>query len=215
MTHNIKLEKGEYGNRAVITSTWSVDMISFLLNENIMELELNDGKGWQGDDILFLANFPNLQALKLIDLKIKDIDPIHYLTNLKRLELITYSKTEINFSVFSQLVVCALEWRPKVSSFFEATTLRRLFINRYPGKNVDLFAKLVNLQSLAILNAPIENLYGISQLVGLRSLRLANLKQLRSLAGIENLINLEQLEIHTCPAVSSIEEIGSLLRLKK
>src|SRR5207253_3095243 len=42
----------------------------------------------------------------------------------------------------------------------------------------------------------------------------ANLKRLASLAGIEELANLEDLEIHTCRAIRSIKEIGSLRRLK-
>jgi hypothetical protein len=49
----------------------------------------------------------------------------------------------------------------------------------------------------------------------LRYLRLANLKRLTSLAGIETLASLEELEIHTCRRINSIEEIGSLQRLRK
>jgi Leucine-rich repeat (LRR) protein len=65
------------------------------------------------------------------------------------------------------------------------------------------------------LNAPVKGLQGLSDLKELRSLRLANLKRLTSLTGIEGLANLEELEIHTCRAVGSIEEVSSLLRLQK
>jgi Leucine-rich repeat (LRR) protein len=65
------------------------------------------------------------------------------------------------------------------------------------------------------LNAPVENLHGLFQLSDLRSLRLANLKRLTSLAGIEHLTNLEELEIHTCRGITSIDEVGHLLRLRK
>jgi len=52
-------------------------------------------------------------------------------------------------------------------------------------------------------------------LTKLRSLRLALLRRLASLAGVEGLANLEELDIHSCRAIRSIEEIGSLSRLKK
>jgi len=52
-------------------------------------------------------------------------------------------------------------------------------------------------------------------LVQLRSLRLANLRQLESLAGIEQLKNLQELEIHTCRRIHSIDEIGQLYQLRK
>src|SRR5262249_11900376 len=56
---------------------------------------------------------------------------------------------------------------------------------------------------------------GLRPLARLRSLRLANLKRLQSLAGLEALTNLEELEIHTCRAFTSIEEVGALSRLRK
>jgi Leucine-rich repeat (LRR) protein len=215
MIEGIQLEDGEYGRRAVVTSVWSKEMIGYVLDNGVVELELNDGKGWRGTDLLFLAELPQLRSFKIIDLKISSVDPIHFLHELRALEVITYSQTAIRFSAFPRLEECALEWHPKASSLFDCTTLKKLFVNRYQGKDAALFARLVNLESLAILNAPVENLHGLGALKGLRFLRLANLKKLTSLAGIEKLVNLEELEIHTCRAIGSIEEVGSLSRLRK
>jgi hypothetical protein len=184
MIDGIKIENGERGPRAVATSTWSEQMTDYLLENRIVDLELNHGKGWRGNDLSFLANLPQLQAFTIIDLSISSVDPIHFLPELRTLKVITYCRTEIRFSAFPGLEECALEWRPKARSLFDCATLRKLFVNRYKGKNVDLFAKLLNLESLAILNAPVENLSGISGLKKLRFLRLANLKRLMSLAGI-------------------------------
>lgn len=215
MIDGIQLEDGEYGRRAVATSAWSDEMTDYLLDNGIVELELNDGKGWRGSDLLFLAKLPQLESFKIIDLKISSVDPIHFLRELRVLEVTTYCQTEIRLSAFPRLEECDLEWRPKAASLFDCTTLKKLFVNRYDGKDVAPFARLVNLESLAILNAPVENLHGLSALKRLRSLRLANLKRLTSLAGIGRLENLEELEIHTCRAIGSIEEVGSLSRLQK
>jgi len=108
-----------------------------------------------------------------------------------------------------------LEWRPKAASLFDCRTLKNLFVNRYKGKDVAAFARLANLESLAIMNAPVENLHGFGALKRLRSLRLGGLRRLTSLAGIEGLANLEQLTIDTCRAITSIAEVEHLARLKK
>jgi len=190
-------------------------MTDYLVDKGVVEVELNEGKGWRGADILFLAELSQLESFKIIDFKISSVNPIHFLYRLRTLEVATYCRTEIRFSTFPRLEECALEWRPQAASLFDCLTLKRLFINRYDGKDVAPFTRLANLESLAILNAPVEDLHGLGILKSLRSLRLGNLKRLTSLAGIEELTNLEELEIHTCRAVRSIQEIGFLSRLKK
>ena len=211
----IELEHGEYGLRAVITSPWRVDFGKYLATSGIRELELNDGKGWRGSDLSFLTDLPHLSSFKIIDLEIRSVEPIHVLHELLALEVITYCNTEIKFSAFPVLQDCSLEWRSRATSLFDCRTLKKLFINSYDGRDVDAFARLTELESLAILNAPVENLLGLSDLTKLKSLRLANLKCLRSLAGIERLVNLEELDIHTCPRIGSIDEVSHLSRLRK
>ena len=211
----IAFERGEYGCRAVVTTGWSEEFTKHLVDAGTVELELNDGKGWRGNDLSFLSALPELRLLKVIDLKIASVEPIHYLHRLSELEVITYCNTEISFSAFPQLERCALEWRPKASSVFDCKTLKELFVNGYEGKDVLPFAKLHNLESLSILNAPTESLLGLGALKKLRLLRLGRLKRLKSLTGIEELSTLEELEIHTCQGIGSIKEVGSLSRLRK
>lgn len=209
------LEDGKYGRRAVLNSVWSDELVSYLADNEVVELELNHAKGWQGDDLTFLAHLPGLKSFEIFDFTIRDIQPIHCLHELRSLGVTTYCSTAIEFSAFPQLENCALEWRTGAASLFGCVTLRELFVNRFHGKTTASFAGLTNLESLAILNAPVESLDGLKSLTRLRSLRLANLKKLGSLAGIQELTNLEDLEIHTCSKISSIREVSSLVRLKR
>jgi hypothetical protein len=186
-----------------------------MLANNVVELELNYAKGWRGNDLSFLKELPQLRAFKIIDWGISSVQPIHFLHELRMLELMTYCKTAIQFSEFPHLEDCCLEWRSKSESVFSCTTLKKLFLNRYKRKNVDAFSTLVNLESLAILNAPVENLLGLKPLKRLRYLKLVNLRRLTSLAGIEGLVALEELNIDTCRAIGSIDEVGTLSGLKK
>jgi len=209
------LEHGVLGLGAILTSEWSEGICHQLLREPIVELELNYAKGWQGKDLAFLAHFPDLESFKIIDWTIDSVQPIHLLHKLKALEISTYCKTEIQFSAFSQLEHCALEWRSKAKSIFECKTLKNLFVNHYNREGTESFGRLTNLETLAILNAPVKTLLGLSPLRRLRMLRLAGLRVLDSLKGVENLINLEELNINTCRRIRSIEEIGNLSRLRK
>jgi Leucine-rich repeat (LRR) protein len=215
MINGVTIEEGVYGKRAVVTSAWSEEMADYLLACGIAEIELNDGKGWRGSDVSFLSRFPQLLSFKIIDLKINSIGSIHFLTSLRALEVITYCTTEIEFAAFPHLEQCALVWRPKACSLFDCATLNKLFIDNYDGKDVSSLSKLTNLEVLAILNAPVEDLLGIGALKKLRSLRLGNLARLTSLRGIDELASLEELEIHTCKRIASVDEVGNLSRLKK
>ena len=215
MKEAIQVEDGKYGRRATIRSRWSEEMAGLLLAKDVVELELNDGKGWIGKDVSFLSELPQLLSFKIIDLRIQSVAPVHVLRALLTLEVITYCQTEIMFSAFPQLDDCAIEWRPGAASLFGCSTLRHLFVNRYDGVDVDQFAKLNNLESLAILNAPIRDLRGLRGLTRLKCLRLANLRQLTSLAGVEALANLEELEITACDAIGSIQEVAFLKQLRR
>src|SRR5579864_5919894 len=203
MIKGVRLEDGEYGRRAVITSSWAPEMSRFLLANDILELELNYAKGWHGNDLLFLEGLPHLRGFKIIDWGISSVQPIHFLRELRALDVMTYCKTAIRFSEFPQLEDCGLEWRPKCESLFSCATLRKLFVNCYKKKDLDAFSELISLESLAILNAPVGNLRGLSPLKRLRHLRLGNLRRLTSLAGIEGLAALEELNVDTCRRISS------------
>jgi hypothetical protein len=209
------LEQGPFGLRAVITSTLREDTLRDLGNLPIAELELNDGKGWRGDDLSFLNEFRHLLGFKIIDLNIKSVEPIHALHSLQALDVLTHCKTELRFAQFPDLVECGLEWRPKAMSLFDCVGLKRLYVNRFDGANADPFGRLINLESLTILGSPIVSLEGLSPLAKLRSLRLGDFRKLESLKGIENLIRLEKLEINTCRKIGSIEQIANFVNLRE
>lgn len=215
MIRGVTIENGVYGLRAVLTSAWNKHVCDYLKNMTVSEMELNHAKGWHGDSLDFLSMFPSLSLLKIIDLNIDSVHPIHNLHKLRVLEVITYCKTAIRFDEFPNLEECSVEWRSRSTSLFDCVTLKHLFVNRYTGRDVNPFGQLINLESLAILNSPVENLRGLSGLRNLRSLRLGNLRNLTSLVGVEGLVCLEELEINTCRAIGSLAGIEHLLNLRK
>src|SRR5882724_4626788 len=97
MNRDVTIEIGVFGPRAVLHSAWLPRLAEDLLARGVVELELNQGKGWQGKDLLFLSQLPNLMAFEIHDFNIKNIEPIHSLHKLKRLDVGTYCSTEIDF----------------------------------------------------------------------------------------------------------------------
>jgi internalin A len=211
----VALERGQYGLRAVLQAPWSDTIRRRIQEAGIRELELNYAKGWKGDDLSFLESVSDLQVLKILDFKIKDIDPIHLLRDLRSLSVSTYCSSKIHFECFPHLEECSLEWRNDAASLFQCTTLRKLWLNSYRGSSTEPFANLKQLESLSIWNASIRDLKGLSELLKLRELSLARLPKLASLSGIESLCNLQKLEIDTCRAIRSIGEIRNLRKLRK
>jgi len=208
-------EKGIYGQKLVVKSLWDDRVENFLKSHDINELELNYAKGWVGKDISFLSRIPNLIALTIIDWNIENITPIHALSSVRYLEISTYCKTKIDFTAFPILEECKLEWRPKAKSIFDCHSLRKLFVNRYIESNISPFSTLTELESLSIASSPISDLHGLSNLKQLKFLGLYHLRKLNSLVGVEAIATLEQLEINSCRAISKLDEIGRLTKLKK
>ena len=215
MGNGVRFETGTYGLRAVLTGPWSEETAHSVVAHGAVELELNRSKGWRGHDLRFLETLPHLLVFEILDLGIEDVSAIHALHALKALDVNTYCSTEIRFSAFPDLEDCSLEWRARARSVFDCTTLKRLFINRYKGKDTAPFANLVSLERLGLLNAPITNVHGLSGLRQLQRLRLGALRCLESLAGIEELTSLERLNVDTCRRIRLIDPIVGLTHLRE
>lgn len=215
MNDNIIFEKGMYGTKAIIRAAWRDSFLKILLDKEIDELELNDGKGWRGENVNFLQFLPNLRSLTIIDLNIKSIDAVHYLNELEKVQLSTYSKVPIDFNCFPKLTNCGFEWIKGSDSLFECSGLKYLGLNRYDKRYSDIFYQLINLNRLTLLNSPFENLQGFSLLEKLTYLSMTNLKNITSLHGLEDLHNLEELEIQRCKGIGDISDVLKLNKLKR
>jgi hypothetical protein len=209
----VRFEEGEFGTRATLIAPWSSSAHQEIMRVRPNELELNTSKGWCGRDIEFIQSYGWLLSFIIIDMKIENISPLMSLRNLIKLDVLTYCNTKLDFTVFSDLRHCALEWRSGAESLFDCITLTDLFVNRYKGKSSSPFGRLLNLETLAILNSSIAELQGLCKLHHLRSLRIAGLRSLKSIEGIENLCRLESFEMQTCRSVKSLSPLSGLTNL--
>lgn len=207
MVSGVIFEGSAFGIRAVLNGPWSGAVQEELLSRKPEELELNSSKGWVGARVDFLQSLPWLKSLIIIDFKIEDVGPVHFLAELTQLKIFTYCKTRFDFTAFPFLKECSLEWRRGAESVFDCGSLTNLFLNRYKGKSSQPFGNLKNLQSLGILNAPIAEVEGLRPLHRLKSLRLARLRPLNALTGLEDLFALEEIDINTCRSFTYLDPL--------
>ena len=166
--------RGRYGRRLTLFTRWSSEVERTVKRLGVVELEFNHAKGWRGDDVSFLKRLPQLLVFEIIDFKIRDISEIHSLGNLRALDVNTYCDTEIDFSRFPLLEEASLEWRSGVRSLLERHTLRKLFINHYPGSALADFSSLIQLEFLSLKSPKIERIGDVSQLTRLQTVELGN-----------------------------------------
>ena len=215
MKTEIELTKGKHGTKAIIKSEWRNHYYEILTDNHVVELELNDSKGWKGDCIDFIRHFSHIKSLTLIDMNIKNIQSINELYNLEDLSLITYSKNSVDFSNFPKLTTLDFEWINGSTSLFDLKHIQDLSINRYSDKNLELFSKLTSLNRLSLMNSRINSLDNICQLTNLNSLSLINLTKVENCSCLSNLTNLEDITIHSCKKISDISPLFSLQKIKK
>jgi len=163
---------------------------------------LREDDGWDGADVDFLADLPQLRCVRIRHRSIRDASGIHAQPALRELEVHTRCRTPIDASAFPALERCALQWRPRARSVLSAARLIELEVTHFAGTDLRAFGSLRSLETLTLERGVLAKLDGIEALTSLRVLRLRGLRRLRSLDGVERLPALAELDVAECPAVS-------------
>ncbi len=214
MAASWNIEDGVLGRRMVLRSAWSSEARSAAQGADVRELDLNYAKGWTGHDYAFLSELSRLEALDITDRNARDVTPIHYLPDLRRVKVFTYCKTPIDFGKFPLLEECALEWRPRSESLFAHSGVKRVFINKCPIKDLRAMSLMTGLESLSLASPKLETLEGIEALRALTFLGIYVAGRLAGLAGVEGARNLVHLEVNDCSRVRDVTPVGALHRLQ-
>ena len=198
----------------VLKGPWKPQFANVIISQRIPGLRLSRGS-WPDDDISFVSELTKLSCLEVYSWKVKDITPMQSLKHLEEIGLACEFRKPIDFTVFTKLVDCYLEWRPKCDSLFECKTLKKLHLVRYPYPDLTPLTKLTNLEILKITSRKLESLKGIERFKKLEFLDLFECTQLSSLSGIESLQKIATLNIRVCNKVTEITPVGKMKKLRK
>ncbi|MDB5040250.1 MAG: hypothetical protein JWN27_976 [Candidatus Eremiobacteraeota bacterium] len=91
---------------------------------------MNNGRGWRGRNVDFLAKLPWLRAVTLLAV-IEDDSAVFELRNLIELHLSTYSKARADFETLPLLEHLAFIWRKSTIGLQSLTRLRSLSLVKY------------------------------------------------------------------------------------
>lgn len=197
------------------TGPWSAAAAHYAQGNAIRELHLTAYAGWADDDIAFVRDLPQLEALHLAPGKSIDLTPLYSLPHLRLLSLAGEIKSGVDFTRLAGLRELRLEkWNEKkFASAFACTALRVLALSNYPGPDLHALSGLASLEELRLSHGRVTSLHGISALTRLKKLALQEFNHLETLAGIEGLAELEDLWIYRAKNLKRLDGAEGLQRL--
>jgi hypothetical protein len=148
------------GCRVQLKGDWSDSFLEKLPSQSPIDLVLMEHNGWSpGKDYSYLELIPNLRSLEIgADSHVGILPPI---PSLQFLQISCQTHAPIKFDNFPILNECRLSWSPEANDIFSCTQLRKLWISKFPFKDLKNLAPLKNLEKLAIINCRLSSLSGI------------------------------------------------------
>ncbi len=168
-------------------------------------------------DLSFLADFPDLRYLEVVDQKRVDTRPIGGLSNLRGLRLETPG-TGVDFSCFPQLEVFMGDWHIDNSNVHRCEELRRLRVWQFKPESLDLsdLANTTRLEWLNLTQTGIVSLAGLETLPDIRYCEIAYAPKLESLEALtSDRIEVRELSLGKAKKIACYEPIAALRCLRR
>lgn len=168
-------------------------------------------------DLRFLADFPNLRYLEVVDQKGINTRYLDGLSNLRGLRIETPG-SGIDFSCFPELEVFVGDWHAGNSNIHRCQELRQLRAWQFKPKSLDIsdLAHTTRLEWLELTQTGIASLAGLESLEDLRYCEIAYAPKLASLDAIASgTVELRELAITKAKKITSYEPIAAIKRLRR
>jgi hypothetical protein len=211
------IEEGSYGPRAVLIREPTPDDLTKLRDRAVLEVVVNDGVGWRGASVAFVAELPWLRALEVrsIVVKIADDSAVSDLHELVNLALETYCTNAIDFTGMPLLERLSYMWRRRTSGLATLRRLRELSLTQYGVPDLAELSEMKQLTRFEVFGGTVREIRDIASLTELRWVRLASLRRLTSLDGMEALDQLDFLLIQSCKGIQSLQPLAGCVNLRE
>lgn len=170
----------------------------------------------KNEDLSFLGEFSFVEGLNIIVSNLNHTFPLADFVNLREL-LMEYNKDiVVDYSRFSELRRCMIDWRMENSeTIANSENLTDLRIDNYKPYDLKEISSLKSLKKLKFVDGRMYSADFIEDLGKLECLQIYLCKNLSSLNAISKLKNLEEICFEYCGKISSIEPISEIKNLKK
>lgn len=166
-----------------------------------------------GAPIDFLEKFKFLDGLAITDFKLKKLNPIYRLEQLKSLHLTTPKIERIDVSYFPKIKTLSVTTKSKVLGLEELRHLEDCFLVDGGFITLEIFDSNKSLLNLR-LTCPSLKSIGDCNLKLLEGLELADVRQLESLEGLERFPNLKRVIVRSGKNLRDVSAVGKLKKLE-
>lgn len=175
----------------VVRGPWKPEYAEYVRKKGLA-LYLNHALGFEGGNLDFLSDLPDLRSLRVIG-AFPNHHGVEFCHNLELLSLNTGGKKPIDYGCFNNLKSLFTYGLGKNRSVRNCISLERLYVYGFAD----------------------ESCRGLSTLTNLRDLTLGPAKRLTTAEGLEQLNRLERLAIYHAPALEDVTAVSSLRLLKE
>ncbi len=168
-------------------------------------------------DLGFLADFPDLLYLEILDQKRVNTRAFDGLENLRGLRIDTPG-AGIDFACFPHLEVFVGDWHVDNCNLDRSQELRRLRVWQFKPRTADfsMLANITRLEQLEITQTNISSLEGLETLQDLRYFSLCYAAKLQSLDRLASSgTEIRELEIENAKKIASYQPIAAVSRLRR
>ena len=219
----MRIETSEYficksdhgiGDVFVPKVAWNNKFVKVIKKHNITGFRLPDTLSWDYENLDFLyqlEGFPLLD-LEIYHLLVKDISLMALFPNLEVIGITSPFTTGPDFSVFKNLKVALVTWRPKLAELLNCENLEYVNIEKYPYADLQPLEHLQKLKRLLLTSGKLISLSGVEELNAIELIDLYNCPKLQSISGIEQCQKLSLVELERCKLITDVSEYGSLVK---
>lgn len=210
---NFTIESSNRGPCLVVCEPWTADHTRFAIENKVSSVFLSALRGWRGDNVDFLVDLSHqLKSLWVQNYYATQLEAINSLVNLEWLCLEWMPKGHVEFSSFSKLKTCSIEYIKGFCSVRDCISLEDLHIAKFNEKSLASLNQLTNLKRLEMDRFKCESLSGIEPMKNLRILEINQCRKLNDLSGI---MHLDRLLWFTCSFSRGFTDLSPLAKLPR
>lgn len=196
--YEIRQDDHGIGSVLIPHGPWTSECALQLKLGNVEAVRLSQSAGFLGGDISFLADFPGLRSVEVYSTEVRNLDVLSQFSRLEVLGLQTTATTTLSMQASPALRVALVQWRKGMEGLLSVPSLEYLNVMNYPYTSLRTLAQLNRLARLSITSRKLESLDGIEDLSALVELDLYSCPNLSSLAPARNHPNRVKLEVEAC-----------------
>ena len=199
----------------VLRRPWNPNHRDAMARLGIQGLRLSESAGWKETNLDFLSSLKELRSLEIYSQGITDLEPVARLHALEMIGLYCPYKKNFDFSAFKQLKTLLLNWRSGAETLARCNSLQLLNVINYPLENLQHLSQLSGLKTLKVTSSKLKTLEGVEFLSDLLHLDLYRCTQLAALTGIESNPSLLTLHIDCCKKIVDLRPLQSVSTLQE